>query len=236
MPPSIESQMTKLNRKIIRLDKDSISKIVTRVDTDNPVLENDKAEMAIPSYLNRNPLIQAIFWRRYDRVYRLAELMPEMTVAEFGCGIGAFLPTLAKETAKVYAIDLFPQYAQEMAEEHGLDITFSTSLDVIPDDSLDVLFAVEVLEHLDDLAAGIRHIARKIKPGGKLIMSGPTESALYKIGRFMVGYNKYHEYHRHNVYNIRQAIVENGFNLEKTIRFPGQLVLLNLICLFQVEK
>jgi hypothetical protein len=67
-------------------------------------------------------------------------------------------------------------------------------------------------------------------------MSGPTENTLYKIGRFMVGYNKYHEYHRHNVYGIRQAIIENGFDLEQTVMFPSRLVLLNLICSFQVAK
>jgi 2-polyprenyl-3-methyl-5-hydroxy-6-metoxy-1,4-benzoquinol methylase len=200
------------------------------------VLEGDQAEMAIPSYLNRNPLIRAIFWRRYDQVYRLAQLTTEMTVAEFGCGIGVFLPTLTRETSKVYAVDLFPQYAQEVAKRLDLDVDFSTSLDSIPDDSLDILFAVEVLEHLDDLPAGIQHIARKIKPGGRLIMSGPTENTLYKIGRFMVGYNKYHEYHRHNVYGIRQAIIENGFDLEQTVMFPNRLVLLNLICSFRVDK
>lgn len=185
--------------------------------------------MAIPSYLNKNPLFREFFWRRYDSIFQLFVHKPEMVVCEFGCGFGAFLPTLVEHTAKVYAVDLFPQYAQAVAEELNLPVEFSTSLDSVPDGSLDVLYAVEVLEHLDDLPAGIQLIARKLKPGGRLIMSGPTESMLYKIGRFMVGYNKYHEYHRNNVYLLKQGILDNGFRLERTAFFPNRLVLLNLI-------
>jgi SAM-dependent methyltransferase len=221
---------------ITRIDKALIADVIKKSGPQGTVSYADQAEMAIPSYLHWNPLVRAMFWRRYDQVYRLAGLTPEMTVAEFGCGIGVFLPTLTREASKVYAVDLFPQYAEEVAKRLDLDVTFSKSLDSIPDNSLDILFAVEVLEHLDDLRAGIQHIARKIKPGGRLIMSGPTENTLYKIGRFMVGYNKYHEYHHHNVYGIRQAIINNGFDLEQTVMFPSRLILLNLICSFRVAK
>ncbi len=227
--------MPYFKRHIDRFSKEWIAKIINQVDRVTPVKESDQAEMAIPSYLNKNPLIREIFWRRYDRVFRLFALKPEMVVCEFGCGIGAFLPTLVAHTAKVYAVDLFPQFAQAVADELGLPVEFSASLDGVPDGSLDVLYAVEVLEHLDDLPAGIQLIARKLKPGGRLIMSGPTESKLYKIGRFMVGYNKYHEYHRNNVYMLKQGILENGFRLERTAFFPNRLVLLNLIGQFQVE-
>jgi 2-polyprenyl-3-methyl-5-hydroxy-6-metoxy-1,4-benzoquinol methylase len=198
--------------------------------------EADQAEMAIPSYLNKNPFVRAMFWRRYDTVYRLAGLTPEMAVCEFGCGIGAFLPTLTSETAKVYAVDLFPQYAQAMAHKLDLSVTFSEELSSVPDRSLDVLFAVEVMEHLKDPVPYLRLFTQKLKPDGRLIMSGPTESALYKAGRFLVGYNKYHDYHERNVYELVEIIAANGFKLERTIRYPSVLLPLYLICLFTVEK
>lgn len=226
---------TRISR-IKRIDKAAIEELITTTNQAGEISEADQAEMAIPSYLNKNPLIRAIFWRRYDRMFRMFRLKPEMVACEFGCGIGAFLPTLTEHSAKVYAVDLFPQYAKALAEKLNLQIEFSTSLDTIPDESLDVLYAAEVLEHLDDLPAGIRLIGRKLKPDGRLIMSGPTESALYKFGRFLVGYNKYHDYHRNNVYDIKQEILNNGFSLERTIHYPNRLVLLNLICSFQVKK
>ena len=205
--------MKRKNLAVQRIDKALISGVVGRTNQIHSVPEADQAEMAIPSYLSK-----------------------DMTVCEFGCGIGAFLPTLSKNVAKTYAIDLFPQYAYELAQELNLNIVFSTSLNTIPDNSLDILLAVEVLEHLDDLKASLEIIFRKLKPGGKLLMSGPTESTLYKVGRFVIGYNKYHDYHRNDVYDLCQGILENGFELEKTVYFPNRLILLNLICLFRADK
>ncbi len=66
-------------------------------------------EMAIPSYLHWNPLIRWLMWKRCDEVVDLADLRSEMTVLEFGCGLGLLLPTLAARVRRVYAIDLFPQ-------------------------------------------------------------------------------------------------------------------------------
>lgn len=228
--------MIKKEKKITRINQEIIERIIHETNLSTEITNPDQIEMAIPSYLHWNPLIRSFFWRRYDHIYELAKLSSEMVVCEFGCGIGVFLPMLANETAKVYAIDLFPHYAQELVKEFDLDISFSKDLEGVPDHSLDILFAVEVLEHLDDLDAGIQLIGRKLKPGGRLIMSGPTENLLYKTGRFLVGYNKYHEYHRNNVYQIRQAILENNFSIERTIYFPSRVILLNLICSFQVIK
>ncbi|MCB2213865.1 class I SAM-dependent methyltransferase [bacterium] len=221
--------------RIHRTDRELIQNIIAGSNQVNNISEADQAEMAIPSYLNANPLIRAIFWRRYDRIYRLAELASDMVVCEFGCGIGAFLPTLSSETAQVYAVDLFPQYAEALARELNLSVTFSRELSSVPDGSLDVLFAVEVMEHLHDPVAYLKLFAKKLKPSGRLIMSGPTESTLYKIGRFMVGYNKYHDYHEHNVYELVEVITANGFELERTIRYPSPVLPLNLICSFTLE-
>jgi hypothetical protein len=51
-----------------------------------------------------------------------------------------------------------------------------------------------------------------------------------------VGYNKYHDYHERNVYELVEIIAANGFKLERTIRYPSVLLPLYLICLFTVEK
>jgi 2-polyprenyl-3-methyl-5-hydroxy-6-metoxy-1,4-benzoquinol methylase len=228
--------MNNIEKGIGRIDRVILERIINKIDLSADIPRTSQAEMAIPSYLNWNPLVRSIFWRRYDKVYGLAEFSPEMVVCELGCGIGVFLPMLVQETAKVYAVDLFPQYAQELTKQFDLDVIFSTNLEYVPDNSLDVLFAVEVLEHFDELEAGIQLITRKLKQGGQLIISGPTENLLYKTGRFVVGYNKYHEYHRNNIYGIRQAILDAGYTLERTINFPSGLILLNLICSFRVNK
>ncbi len=228
--------MTTHTKKIIRIDQGLIASIIQSPELVNLISPADQAEMAIPSYLNKNPLVRAMFWRRYDEVYHLADLQTELTVCEFGCGIGAFLPTLAAEAGKVYAVDLFPQYASELARRLDLEVTFAEDMSHIPNGSLDLIIAVEVMEHLDEPVQCTRLFGEKLKPNGRLIISGPTESWLYKLGRFLVGYNKYHDYHQHDVYQLRRIIGENGFALQKTIRFPSPLLPLYLIGLYHVNQ
>jgi len=227
--------MTAPTKKIKRISRKLIAGVIHSPELKDIVSDADQAEMAIPSYLNKNPFIRALFWRRYDVVYRLADLKSNMTVCEFGCGIGAFLPTLSAETEKVYAVDLFPQYAQALARRLVFDATFAKDMSQIPDGSLDLIIAVEVMEHLNDPEGYTHRFAEKLKPDGRLIMSGPTESWLYKLGRFLVGYNKYHDYHEYNVYQLRRIIAENGFALQETIRYPSPLLPLFLICPYHLN-
>ena len=223
-------------KRVKRIDRETILEIVNSENFNGRVSSMDQAEMAIPSYLHQNPFIREILWRRYEKVYNLAPSIAAMTVCEFGCGIGAFLPTLVEAAEKVYAVDLFPQYAEALAKRLDLDVTFSKDMSTIPDRSLDILFAVEVMEHLDNPDVFTNLFARKLKPGGHLIMSGPTESWFYKFGRFLIGYNKYHDYHEFNAYQLRRIIAENGFQIIKTIRFPSPILPLFLICDFLVDK
>jgi 2-polyprenyl-3-methyl-5-hydroxy-6-metoxy-1,4-benzoquinol methylase len=223
-------------KRIERINHNLISDVISSVNHSEDIELADQAEMAIPSYLNKSRLVRSIFWRRYDRVFRMTRLQPEMQVCEFGCGIGVFLPTLARETSKVFAIDLFPQYAQLLSKELDLEVTFVDSISKLPDESMDLIFAIEVMEHLEHPGEVTRAFSQKLKPGGKLIVSSPTETPLYKFGRFLVGYNKYHEYHKQNAFQLREIILENGFILQKTIRYPSPLLPLNLIFQFQVEQ
>lgn len=228
--------MNLTRKRIRRIDKEILANIINAPHLQGTVSEADQAEMAIPSYLHNNPFIRAIFWHRYDWVYWLSGLHPDLKVCEFGCGIGVFLPTLASEVKEVYAVDLYPQYAHELAKELNLDVNFSKDMTDIPDGSLDVIISVEVMEHLDDPSVFTQLFAQKLKPNGRLIMSGPTESWFYKQTRSLIGYNKYHDYHQNNVHQLKQIIVENGFSLQKTIRYPSYLMPLFLICTFHVNK
>ena len=223
-------------KEIKRIDRATILEVVNSENLSGRVSKMDQAEMAIPSYLHQNPLIREILWRRYKKVYNLSNVQPNMSVCEFGCGIGAFLPTLSTTAQNVYAIDLFPQFAHAVAKKLDLEVIFAEDMSKIPDSSLDIIFAVEVMEHLENPEEFTQLFARKLKPGGHLIMSGPTETWLYKFGRFLIGYNKYHDYHEFNVFQLRHIITENNFNLLKSIHFPSPILPLFLICDFLVNK
>jgi 2-polyprenyl-3-methyl-5-hydroxy-6-metoxy-1,4-benzoquinol methylase len=177
-----------------------------------PIPAEDRDEMAIPSYTHANPLIRWLMWRRYEAIDQLADPSAEMTALEFGCGIGLFLPTLAAVCRRVYAIDLFPQYAEALVERSGIDVRFVPDLDDVPDGSVDLIVAADVLEHVDDLPGWIARFRAKLRPGGRILVSGPTEGLVYRMGRWVAGFGGKGHYHHTNIDAIRGDFERAGFH------------------------
>lgn len=203
---------------IYRLSEEEIRKY-TSVPFEN-ISQSIKNEMAIPTYLHYNPLIKWLLWERYVRIARLGKFNKNMTVLEFGCGIGVFLPTLCRQCGEVFAIDLFPQYAKNLSKELNLTITFIENISDLQDEKLDLIIAADVMEHLEDPLSYIKILKDKLKGNGKLIVSGPTENSIYKIGRAFAGFHKFSDYHHTNIDNLKMIIKKNGFDLTKTITLP----------------
>lgn len=202
--------------------KMSVSEIrnISSIVIDN-ITEHDRDEMAIPSYLHANPLIRWLMWQRYEVIAGMLPSSSNTSALEFGCGIGLFLSELRNRYSKVYAIDLFPQYAMELARRNGLDITFVKNLDELPDHSLDVIVAADVLEHIENLDEYLRIFHTKLKPEGQFIVSGPTENIFYKLGRYAAGFGDKGDYHHTNINKLIQDITGYGFKLveEKSLPF-----------------
>jgi 2-polyprenyl-3-methyl-5-hydroxy-6-metoxy-1,4-benzoquinol methylase len=204
------------------IHKISIQKLNTILSKDIPhISNNDKDEMAIPSYLHRNRLIRWLMWRRYETISYLSGFSKDMTVLEFGCGIGVFLPELDGKCNRVYAIDIFPEFARRLNEELHLNVCFIDNLSEIPKDSLDIIIAADVLEHVNDneLVGYLNIFSEKLKRSGRLIISGPTENIVYKIGRVLAGFADKGDYHHTNVNNLIN-VIGKYFDLRRTIYLP----------------
>lgn len=184
------------------------------------ITSEQRDEMAIPSYLHSNPAIRWLFWKRYATIARLLPAEKSDRILEFGCGIGPFLPELSLRAKQVFAIDLFPGFAKILCEQRRIPVTFINSLDEIDDRSLDTIVAADVLEHVDDLAGILRHFSSKLSPGGRLIISGPTENFLYRLGRILAGFAGKGDYHHTNIDNIIQTAVTAGFVTSSTKNLP----------------
>jgi len=196
--------------------------------------EHQRDEMAIPSYLHANPLIRWLMWRRYEVIAALAAFDRSMTVLEFGCGVGLFLPTMARECARVYAVDLFPQFAEQLAARLGLSIAFVAAVEEIPDASLDRIIAADVLEHLEEPAAYFDLFVRKLKPGGELVVSGPSENLVYRIGRLVAGFGDKGDYHHTNIDRLAEDIARAGFAPVACVPLPFRfLPVLFKVCSFK---
>ena len=77
------------------------------------------------------------------------------------------------------------------------------SLDSAPDHAYDWVFAIDSLEHNDDFAELLERLSSKLSPRGILVLSGPTENRLYRLGRAVAGFTG--EYHTTTIFEIEQA-------------------------------
>ena len=169
-------------------------------------------EMAAPSYLHPNPLIRWLFWKRLDAV---ADFLSERGARyasglDFGCGIGVQLPTLSAMTDLVYATDLVLAPGRHVAYRLALgNVTFVEADRLSSLAPLDYIVSTDVLEHVEDVEAVVRRFGDALKPGGTLVVSGPTESALYKIGRMLAGFAGKGGYHRTDIFRVHETITRD---------------------------
>src|SRR5262245_41059939 len=188
----------------------------------------EAAEMAVPSYCHLNPLIRWLFWRRLDQAWRLADVHAGDCVFDFGIGSGVLLPTLQPLVQRVAGCDLFLAPARSMADRLGMPV------ELVPRGELpgwaqanegrfDCLFALDVLEHVEDaelrdLSAVFRTL---LKPNGRMVVSGPTETIAYKIGRRIAGFRN--DYHHRTIFDIDAELRRKWRQCAKKVAPPFPL-------------
>jgi len=170
-------------------------------------------EAAFPAYSNANPLINFLFWQRIRVAINYIEQNgPFEMVLDFGCGSGVMLPFLAGMSRKVVAVDIdFSPIEQIKSYATFPDnIEFQDANEIysgrFQNGTFDVVVALDVLEHVDDLDKTLRQICDLLKPGGRLVVSAPTENIFYKVGRWIAGSDYSGEFHERGSKEIRQAM------------------------------
>jgi SAM-dependent methyltransferase len=89
----------------------------------------------------------------------------------------------------------------------------------LPDGCLDLVVAAEVLEHIDDLGPVLADFRRLLKPGGRLLVSLPTEGRLYRLGRRLAGFDGH--FHVHNAASIDATIQAAGWAPTERAHIPA---------------
>ena len=210
--------------KAIRTSRQFIRDVVS--STPAVVDERARDEMAIPSYLHANPLVRWLMWKRLDAIVTFADLDGSEAVLDFGCGLGLLLPTIGQRARLALATDLFPDYAKSLSERLGLKIPFPLSLDEVPRASLDLIVAADVLEHVDDPELYLREFAHRLRCGGRVIISGPTETSLYRLGRLVAGFGGKAEYHHTNIDSLVDTATRCGYKAVRMRQVPTKIVTL----------
>jgi len=172
-------------------------------------------EAGFPAYSHKNPLINWLFWQRLRVVMEYIETDdPYDHVLDFGCGSGVMLPYLCGISTRVTALDIdplpFERVNQQRPFPDNLDIydACEVTLRDLPKVSFDLIIATDVLEHVDDISGTLAAMKAILKPGGQVVISGPTENIFYKIGRALAGPEYSGDYHERGILEVRVLLAE----------------------------
>ena len=172
-------------------------------------------EAGFPAYSHHNPLINWLFWQRLHKVMNYIEQdAPYEHVLDFGCGSGVMLPFLCEISSRVTAMDIdllpFERVSQQQPFPANLEVhdAREVTLRDLPKESFDIITATDVLEHVDDLPGTLGDMKDLLKPGGHIIISGPTENIFYKIGRALAGPEYSGDYHERGIIEVRNLLGE----------------------------
>ncbi|HEX9979471.1 MAG TPA: class I SAM-dependent methyltransferase [Flavobacterium sp.] len=203
-----------------KLFKEQISGLLSLQGTDEVL-----SEAALPAYAHKNPLIDFIFWKRVEIAAGFIETKAKgkANILDFGCGTGVLSYKMAQSGHQVLALDLdlTPVNLLRDGIKYPDNITFKEG-DFLNMDfsgqSFDFIVALDVLEHipLDVLPVYLKKFNSILNPEGSIIISGPTENILYKIGRKLAGSDFTGEYHETTIGRIKHVF--NDFFAVTTLR------------------
>ncbi|MFC0204559.1 bifunctional 2-polyprenyl-6-hydroxyphenol methylase/3-demethylubiquinol 3-O-methyltransferase UbiG [Novosphingobium soli] len=102
-----------------------------------------------------------------------------------GCGAGLLCEPLARMGAAVTGVDAAPENitaARAHAIAMGLDIDYRAGeLGALSLCAFDLVCSLEVIEHVADKPAFLRHLAGALAPGGLMILSCPNRTARSRL-------------------------------------------------------
>ncbi|MBF0260685.1 MAG: class I SAM-dependent methyltransferase [Magnetococcales bacterium] len=181
------------------------------------------AESCIPSYTNPNRLIALGFWWRLFASARLAgHLSHDRPVLDFGAAVGELAHLLPKgvdyhfmesDPWLVSVLETLVPHAQNTQMEQAAPATYQT------------IFALDALEHNHNPGMILAQLSNLLAHDGSMIISGPTENILYRLGRKIAGYPDH--YHHFTIYQLEQ-LANEYLICEQTITGPFWLPLFRI--------
>src|SRR5437868_12741769 len=112
------------------------------------------------------------------------------TALDVGCGAGLLAEPLARMGAKVTAIDAAPEVivvAREHARAQGLSIDYHSGDVQGLEGQFDLITSMEVIEHVAAPAAFLKALAKRLAPGGLLVLSTPNATRWSKLLMITIG-------------------------------------------------
>lgn len=131
-------------------------------------------------------------------------------ILDVGCGTGANLVMLG-EFGEAHGIDVSHD-ALAFCRERGLENVRHGAAEELPykDGTFDLVTALDVVEHLDDDAAGLREFHRVLRSGGHILLFVPTFMFLWGIQDDVSRHRR-----RYTLPELLKVVREAGFVVER---------------------
>lgn len=195
--------------------------------------DNDPYTFA--AYVHKNPLMSWLFWKRPETALRFAGPRVSISsVLDYGSGAGVILKSLSDQGAVVTICDPYPEISVHVLHELPLETHARTIFDIKDvgeNDYYDYIFALDVLEHVPDIFHEVAALVVSLQKGGMLIISGPTESWAYKLGRWLARLTSPHKesfsdtHHVRTIYDIEKILGDAGLVRENLKRLYWPITL-----------
>jgi SAM-dependent methyltransferase len=180
-------------------------------------------ESCVPSYIHRNAMSAAVAWWRLAVAVRLYHVhCLAGPILDFGASTGEIWHIL--EVDEAYDFVELNGFLVSALLEMNSGAT-RRSVETLPAHHYAAIFALDSLEHNKDVAPFLEAFKHALAPGGVLIISGPTENWLYRIGRRISGFDGH--YHVSDIYDIERMACDY-FKLVTRQRIPLGMPLFNI--------
>lgn len=182
-------------------------------------------ESCVPSYTHGFFLSAHSAWLRLFAVSRIWDrLGSKGPVLDFGCGTGEIYHLL-KEKPVYHFIEVNSLLAK--AVEEFIPLAERKQLEEVEKGHYGAIFAMDSLEHNDNVEWLLIRLFSLLQPNGVLILTGPTENFVYRFGRWVSGFRG--EYHKTNIYDIENIAAKHAHKIHHQ-RVPLGFPLFNISC------
>lgn len=168
----------------------------------------DIEESCIPSYIHANRFAAYVAWLRLIAAAKLyRRFAPTGAVLDFGSSSGELYHLLNLEEPYHF---IETNEALVSALKKWIPSAQRQELSEIENSRYGAIFALDVLEHFDDIQGCLNQLLLGMRQSGVFFVSGPTENFLYHIGRKISGFRG--QYHTTNIYHI-ETLISRKMNL-----------------------
>lgn len=182
-------------------------------------------ESCAPAYVHGNLPAAWVAWHRlFCAVQFFRKHYPGPRVLDFGAGTGELFHLLPTPLRYSY-VEASDTLADYIADE----VAGSTRVmaDELPPSAFDAAFALDSIDQNDDPEPVLVALKRTLRPGGLLVLSGPSENGLYRLGRKITGFSGH--YHETDIYHL-EALAERLFARVDAVTIPFAVPLFRVSC------